>query len=185
MRIFTRNTPNNAKNVVLGTAIRRVAAVVVLVLVLVLGFSYTTRAQDSGKKPADQVPIPPLKSWNVPEAKRFVGLNGLTVFVMEDHDLPLVEIRCTLRAGSLWDPEDKVGLAGIAGSVWRTGGTKTHPAEALDALLEKKGAVLETGVGHDSGSITLSVLKEDADLGTSLLKELLTEPTFDGRSSTR
>jgi predicted Zn-dependent peptidase len=137
------------------------------------------RAGDESKKRPDQVPVPPLKSWNVPEAKKTTLKNGVTLFVLEDHDLPLVEIRCTLRAGGLWDPDDKVGLAGLAGEVWRTGGTKTHPAEQLDQLLEKRGAVLEIHVGHDSGSIHLSVLKEDADFGLGLVKELLTEPTFD------
>src|SRR5581483_5328812 len=133
----------------------------------------------AGDKRPDQTPVPPLKSWNVPEAKKATLKNGATLFLMEDHDLPLVEVRIKLRAGSLWDPDDKVGLAGLAGEVWRTGGTKTHPGEKLDELLEQHGAQLEVHIGHDEGSINLSVLKEDLDLGLKLVGELLNEPTFD------
>lgn len=147
-------------------------------LALLAAVAAPARSDDKKKRP-DEVPLPPLKSWNAPDAKKVTLKNGVTLFVLEDHDLPLVEIRCQLRAGSLWDPEDKVGLASMAGAVWRTGGTKTHPAEELDKLVESHGISLECHVGHDSGAINLSVLKDDVDLGIQLLKELLTEPTFD------
>jgi predicted Zn-dependent peptidase len=126
----------------------------------------------------DKLPITPMKPFNPPAARRVELPNGITLFLMADHELPLIEIRATIRAGGIWDSADKVGLSSIAGEVWRTGGTKTHPKEALDALLDMHGATLETSVGRDSGSIHLSVLKEDLDLGLSLMKELLTEPLF-------
>src|SRR2546430_2704682 len=88
-----------------------------------LGLGVARAGDEGAKKRPDSVPVPPIKSWDVPVAKKSQLKNGVTVFVLEDHDLPLVELRCRLRAGSLWDPEDKVGLAALAGQVWRTGGT--------------------------------------------------------------
>src|SRR5579883_1380920 len=150
-----------------------------LLLVLVAGFAL---AQDEGKKkdrPVDKLTIPPLKPFDPPKAEPKKLANGITAWLLEDHELPLVEVEVVLRAGSIWDPEDKVGLASLAGSVWRKGGTKTHPNEKLDEILEKHGASLEASIGHDQGSVHLSCLKEDLDLGLGLMMELLTEPTFD------
>src|SRR5581483_5895694 len=133
---------------------------------------------DRKKRPVDEVPVPPLRAFDPPAAKQVKLANGIECWLLEDHDLPLVEVSVTLRAGSIWDPEDKVGLASIAGSVWRNGGTKSHPKEKFDEVVEAHGMTLEAGVAHDQGSIHLSCLKEDLALGLSLVKELLTEPLF-------
>lgn len=137
-------------------------------------------AEDKPKKDraVDKVPIPPLKAFDPPAAKPVKLPNGIECFLLEDHELPLVDVQLVLRAGSVWDAEGDMGTASLAGSVWRTGGTKTHPKEKLDELLEKHGMSLEAGIGHDQGSIHLSCLKEDLDLGLTLVKELLTEPLF-------
>src|SRR4051794_23910997 len=83
----------------------------------------------------DKLPITPMKPFNPPAARRVQLPNGIVLFLMADHELPLIEIRAMIRAGGIWDADDKIGLSSIAGEVWRTGGTKTHPKEALDALL--------------------------------------------------
>lgn len=132
----------------------------------------------AGDRPVDKLPTPPLNPFSLPAPKLVKLGNGIQAFLLEDHDLPLVDVQVILRAGSVWDPEDEVGLASVAGSVWRKGGTKTHPKEKLDEILEKHGASLEAGIGHDQGSIHLSCLKEDLELGLSLMKELLTEPLY-------
>jgi predicted Zn-dependent peptidase len=139
-------------------------------LALFAGFAF------AGDRPVDKLPTPPMNPFSLPTPKPVKLANGIQGYILEDRDLPLVDVQVILRAGSVWDPEDEVGLASIAGSVWRKGGTKTHPKEKLDEILEKHGASLEAGIGHDQGSIHLSCLKEDLELGLSLMKELLTEP---------
>jgi predicted Zn-dependent peptidase len=146
-----------------------------LLLALVAGAAL---AGEPDQRPVDKLKIPPLREFTPPAAKSVKLANGIQAFILEDHELPLVEVEVILRAGSVWDPADEVGLASVAGSVWRKGGTKTHPKEKLDEVLEARGATLEAGIGHDQGSIHLSCLKEDLELGLSLMKELLTEPLF-------
>ncbi len=147
---------------------------------LALPFSPSlSRGEDKKKdRVVDKIPIPPLRAFDPPAAKSVKLPNGIECFILEDHELPLVDVQISLRAGSVWDPEDKIGLADIAGDAWRAGGTKTHPAEKLDQLLEKHGMSLEASIGHDQGTIHLNCLREDLELGLSLVKELLTEPVF-------
>ena len=70
--------------------------------------------------------------------------NGLVVYLMEDHELPLVTGTALVRTGSRLEPAEKVGLANIAGEVIRTGGTKKHSPDELNEILEQRAAAVET-----------------------------------------
>ncbi|HVX65677.1 MAG TPA: pitrilysin family protein, partial [Bryobacteraceae bacterium] len=121
---------------------------------------------------------PPLNKVKVPEPTRFELPNGLVIYLVEDHELPLISASALIRAGSRWEPGDKVGLASITGSVMRTGGTATRPGDQLDQELDRLGAHVETGIGQDSGRASVSVLKEDFDKGLDILADLLQHPAF-------
>ncbi len=47
----------------------------------------------------------------------------MRVYLLEDHELPLVTGTALVRVGNLFDPPGKVGLADITGNVIRSGGT--------------------------------------------------------------
>jgi zinc protease len=119
-----------------------------------------------------------LSKLNIPRPQRFELQNGMVVYLIEDHALPLVNASATVRVGSRWEPVNKAGLASITGTVMRTGGTTTHNGDQLDEELDRLGAVVETFAGGDSGGAYLSVLKEDADRGLTLLADILRNPKF-------
>ena len=60
-------------------------------------------------KPSD-LKYPRLPDFTVPKPTRFVLPNGMVVLVMEDHELPLVNVVARIRTGTLLDPADKAGL---------------------------------------------------------------------------
>ncbi|HXC66115.1 MAG TPA: hypothetical protein VN638_01780, partial [Nitrospiraceae bacterium] len=64
----------------------------------------------------------PSVEFTPPEPDRVVLENGVTVYFLEDHELPLISITATMRTGSWLDPAEKIGLASLTGSVMRTGG---------------------------------------------------------------
>jgi zinc protease len=121
---------------------------------------------------------PPLNSIQVPEPVRFELANGMVVYLVEDHELPLVSIQAKVRTGSRWEPADKAGLAAITGTVMRTGGSVSRNGDQLDEELDRLGAYVETGIGQDSGSASVSVLKEDLDRGIDILADILQHPAF-------
>src|SRR5258708_1033963 len=51
--------------------------------------------------------------------------SGATAYMVEDHELPLVNIVVLVRTGKYLEPEGKVGLTSLVGSQMRSGGTKT------------------------------------------------------------
>lgn len=113
-----------------------------------------------------------------PENHRVELENGMTVFIMEDHMLPTLNISARIRTGSLYEPEAKAGLAAMTGEVMRTGGTRAIPADDLDERLAFLGARLRTSIGTTSGRASLSTLMKDADEGIRLFADLLMNPAF-------
>jgi zinc protease len=114
-----------------------------------------------------------------PSPERVVRENGTVIHLLPDREVPLVDVQVLIRAGSVMDPPEKVGLAGLTGRVLRTGGSRRHSGSALSEKLEGMGAVLETSIGWESGRASLSVLSGDVEEGIELLAELLRYPRFE------
>ena len=55
-----------------------------------------------------------------PEPDRIVLKNGMVIYLLEDHELPLITMSALIRTGSWLDPSEKVGLAALTGAVMRT-----------------------------------------------------------------
>lgn len=114
-----------------------------------------------------------------PEPERVVLENGMVVYLLEDHELPLVTISALIKSGTWLDPSEKVGLAGITGAVMRTGGTQRMAATEVDEALERIAASVSVGIGSESGSASLDVLTKDLDGGLQIFADVLMTPAFD------
>jgi len=126
----------------------------------------------------DQIQFPPLPEVTLPDYTRFELDNGMVVYLVEDHELPLVSGFATIRTGDRLEPAAQVGLAAITGQVMRSGGTTAHPGDTLNALLEQRAAYIETGIDTTSGSASFSALTEDLDTVFTLFSEVLRQPAF-------
>jgi zinc protease len=125
-----------------------------------------------------QIPVPPLPAFHPQQPKRIELSNGMVIFLQEDHELPLIEGSARIRGGSRDEPASKVGLVGIFGQVWRTGGSKTQTGDQLDDFLEVRAAKVETRGGPDSTTVSLSCLKGDFDDVFKVFADLLQNPEF-------
>lgn len=129
-------------------------------------------------KPSEIV-YPPLPAFQAPKPTRFVLPNGLVVMVIEDHELPLVNVTARIRTGSLLEPSEKTGLAGLVGTVLRSGGTATRKPDALDEFLEARAASIESGMSADSASASMSALKADTPAILEAFADVIRNPAFD------
>ncbi len=121
---------------------------------------------------------PTLRPIQVPNVATFTLPNGMKLYLLEDHELPVVNGAARVRVGNLFDPADKVGLATVAGAVMRTGGTKAKTGDQLDVELENIAASVETNIGETSGSVSFSALKENTDEVMGAFHDVLTAPEF-------
>jgi zinc protease len=125
-----------------------------------------------------QLKFPPLKAVQVPEPVTFTLPNGMKVFLLENHELPLVSGNALVRTGNLFDPSDKRGLADFTGQVIRSGGTAAKTGDEIDAELENMAASVEAQIGESSGGVSFSCLKENSGKVMAIFKEILTAPEF-------
>ena len=148
------------------------------VLLLALVAVMLTVGVAGAKEPWEKIKIPELNPVAMPEYERVELPNGMVLYLAEDRFVPMIELSAQLMVGSIYDPADKVGLASMTGSVLRTGGAGDRDGDAIDALVENRGMMVETWVGQSTGGAYLSCLVEDTDLGLELLADILTRPRF-------
>ena len=151
-----------------------------LALLLVAVFAYAqTEVRRATVLPSyKDLKYPPLPAIKIPEPVEFTLSNGMKVFLLEDHELPVVNGAARVRTGNLFDPADKVGLATMTGMVMRTGGTRTKTGDQLDTELEDIAARVESDIGETSGSVSFSALKENTDEVLGIFHDVLTSPEF-------
>ncbi len=143
--------------------------------------SATPRASAAGAVAAPSykdLKYAPLRQVEIPNVESFTLPNGMKVYLLEDHELPVINGFALVRTGNLFDPPDKIGLAGIAGEVIRSGGTRAATGDQLDEKLEDMAASVEAGIGETSGRISFNALKENALDVLQVFHDVLTEPDF-------
>jgi zinc protease len=131
-----------------------------LALVLILGCAATAATA------ADQV-----------LGKRFQLPNGLIWLFSQQTDLPLVTVNLTVKAGALFDPPQKEGLANLTASLLRYG-TKTRTAQQIAEGMDFLGASFATGADRDVATIKLTVLKKDLAESLKIFQDVLLNPRF-------
>ena len=137
----------------------------------------------------DRAPVTPFKPWNEvkpgklpafapPRAERVALSNGMVLFLLEDHELPLLECAMTVRTGQIYEPAEKTGLAAITAEVMRSGGTAALPGDKLDESLDDLAASVSVGIGLETGSAGFSCLQEDFERVFGIFEEVLRRPAF-------
>jgi zinc protease len=184
------NQPSRTSCPALGNRSARLRTVVCALLLNATAVSLVTAlalcATAGGASAADnsiwgdprKLPIPPLGPIPVPSPERFVLSNGMVIYLLEDHEFPLVDVRALMRAGSIYEPKEKVGLASVVSEVMRTGGSTSISGDSLDRKLESLGASVEISIEATEGRATVSTLNTDIAEGLSILADLLRHPAF-------
>lgn len=158
-------------------------SVLPLVAALALvAFATTTAAQQTAPgakpRPVDKLVYPKLHDIKTPAVVRETLPNGVKLLLVEDHDLPQIAFRATVRGGRIAEPAGKTGLTQLFGEVHRTGGTTTMTGDAIDKLFDSLGAEVETGIGEAWGTIDGKTLAENVDRVLPVFAQILTSPAF-------
>lgn len=143
------------------------------VLCLIIGAG-SLLAQD-----VDKIKFPPLNPIDIPDVETITLDNGIKLYLLEDHSLPLFRVSMRVNGGSYLVPPDKIGLADLCGEVMRTGGTKKWTGDEIDEMLEGIGGRVSTSIGLVSSSGNVNVLSDYSDLGLEVLADILRNPIFD------
>jgi zinc protease len=150
----------------------------IFTLVSVMALSWQSPAAAVTARHYTDLEFPPLSEIQIPAYERYQLPNGLVVYLMEDHELPLVSGSATFRTGERLVPGDQAGLGEIMGDAMRLGGTENYTADELNLALEQRAASVETSVDVDSGSAGFNALSEDLDEVFNIFAEVVKRPAF-------
>ena len=92
-----------------------------LLILAVLAIAAAPLLADDRPTHPGELTFDPLEV-KIPEADRTVLSNGMVLYFIESHELPLVDLTIWFRSGSKYEPADKAGLAGFTSAYVRNGG---------------------------------------------------------------
>ncbi|MGB0494856.1 MAG: M16 family metallopeptidase [Kangiellaceae bacterium] len=118
-----------------------------------------------------------MADFSMPEYKKLTLKNGLTVYLMEQNEVPLVDIRMVTKAGAINDGR-QYGLANMTGDALSLGSGKLSKKEIED-LFAFHGANLGGGVSLESASTSLSIASKDVDKLLPIFRDIVIKPRFD------
>ncbi|PID56642.1 peptidase M16 [candidate division KSB3 bacterium] len=122
--------------------------------------------------------FPPL-NFTPPVVERHRLKNGMQLFFAQDRELPKVSIYAMIRTGTIYEPQEKLGLAAIVAEVLRTGGTALRNSSELNEALEFLATTVEVDIEDEWGSAELWTLKDKLDASLKLFAEILRRPAFE------
>src|SRR5664279_5301118 len=132
----------------------------ILPIFILFAFVATSFAADSGRANPRSMSFPPLR-FDIPKAERVVLECGIPVYLLRDPELPIINISAMVHSGSVYEPAALSGLASLTGSVMRSGGAGGMPPERMDDELEFMASSVESGIGPDMGTVSLTSLSRN------------------------
>jgi zinc protease len=103
--------------------------------------------------------------------------HGMTLLLVENHEEPTLSVSLSFRAGTVYDPAGKEGVAAIVAELL-TKGTPTRNAEQIAAAIEGVGGTIGASAGEDFLTVSTDVLSDHADLAFTLLGDVTQRATF-------
>lgn len=146
---------------------------------LVLGATMITTT-GSAQEALDRTvrPLPqPVPKVDLPDIQKAKLANGLKIWLVEHHELPLVAFNLVIQSGSDHDPLNMPGLASMTADVIDEG-TKARDALQISDELQFIGATFGVQSNADGTFMTLGTLTKHLDKALDVYTDVLTNPTF-------
>jgi predicted Zn-dependent peptidase len=121
--------------------------------------------------------FPELK-FQIPGAERVVLDCGMPVYLLRDTELPIINMTAMVRVGSVYVSSVQSGLSGMVGAVMRSGGAGGVAPENMDDELEFMASAVESSIGSDMGTVSLTSLKKNFSRTLQIFSDVLVRPDF-------
>ncbi len=119
----------------------------------------------------------PMPAFVPPQIQTARLENGLEIYLVEDHRLPLIQAGLMIKSGWGADPPERPG-AGALTAAMIDEGTRSRSALEISEAARRIGAQFGTGATCDYCGISLNVLTSHLDEGLDLMADVLLNPTF-------
>jgi predicted Zn-dependent peptidase len=114
--------------------------------------------------------------FTLPKYEKMVLKNGLTIYLMQQDEVPLVDVVAIVKAGAVSDT--KAGLAQVTASNLLLG-TKSLDRQAFQEKLDFIGAQTSSSATLEYSVMSASLASKDIDTVLPILRDVLLNPAFD------
>lgn len=126
-----------------------------------------SKAKDSYSRP----------SASKQEVQRITLPNQMTLLLKRNTAAPIVVLNLVIKGGLRFEPVDKPGLSNFMASLL-TKGTKNRSKAQIAQVIEDVGGAIQSTSGHNSISVSVSVLKEHFEIALDVLSDVVLHPEF-------
>lgn len=144
-------------------------------VVLVLALAALPAAQKPDRSAAPKPGAAP--KFTAPPIQKRTLANGLPVWIVELHRVPIAHATLVVRTGSSADPDQKLGVASLTAQMLDEGAGKRGALEIADAV-DHLGASLSTSSSFDASYVDLHLPVARLSEGLSIMSDVVQRPTF-------
>lgn len=116
------------------------------------------------------------QSYKLPNYTTFKLSNGLTVYLMEQHDVPVISVSAIVAAGAIYDGENP-GLASLTAAALMHS-TQNFSKAKIDEEIDFIGANINTYASKEFAGLSAKFASKDSDKVLKIFKEIMLNPTF-------
>jgi predicted Zn-dependent peptidase len=145
-----------------------------LVLLATATVTLTAQQAPDRSRPPQPGPPPPL---NLPQIQKRQLSNGLPVWIVEQHKVPVAQINLVVLSGTAQDPPGKFGIASLTAAMLEEGAGSRSALEIADAV-DYLGADISAGSASDSTAVRLHVPVARLAEALPIMADVALRPTF-------
>jgi zinc protease len=124
-------------------------------------------------------PVPgPDPSITIPQVWQTEAANGMKIYGIEQHELPLVTYSVVITGGHMLDDINKPGVARFTAQMLNEG-TKNKTPEELEEEIQLLGANIYVRGGEENITVSVTSLARNFEKTLALVEEMLLEPRWD------
>lgn len=117
------------------------------------------------------------KPFHPPGVQTFQLDGGISVYLVEQHVLPIVQLQLEIEGGSIIDPADRIGQASLMMAMLGEGTERLDKIAYAEALADVASSI-SASAGEDTFTLSLASLTEHVDKTVELFVEVLRTPGF-------
>ncbi len=136
-------------------------------------YEKTPSKHDRSEPPFGETPL-----FKMPTVWTGNSSNGMSIFGIEDYELPLVAFEISIKGGQLLDTPDKAGIASFTARMLNEG-TTTKTAAELEEAIGLLGASINVRSGLEEITISGTTLSRNLEETLALVEEMLLNPRWD------
>ncbi|HEX6124216.1 MAG TPA: pitrilysin family protein [Pyrinomonadaceae bacterium] len=134
----------------------------------------TTIAEQTAKLPK---PGPDPK-FSLPPIEKTKLSNGMNVWMVEHHELPIISMNMVFGTGSANEPDNKIGVSSMTSQLLDDGTTTRSAADIANQLQSIGIQGIGTSTGWDSTGVSMQTLTKNLDKAIEIYADVVQNPVF-------